>query len=183
MKDCCAHNHYSGGEPFDAVRFFRTLTENNVLCQQNGFRFAVVSDIDGFGEALDTMQESRPLVALSDTSAGQVFITGAPVTRRVKTVFLFMPHSINGDIMTQRVGCFNVMREISRQFMSVILRIKTKLKLNGVQFSDAVAFEEMEQMFFSGGACAYFQFSMDIPTDLTLKSEQWLSDPMQRIWK
>lgn len=171
------HDHVAT-EEFDAGEFFSFLTENNLLCREYGFRFVTVSDIEGFGEALDTMQDYTPLIALSDTSAGQVSIYGAPVTRRVKTLFMFMPHPVNdADAMAGRARCFAVMREIARQFLSVLLLERTRFQHCGLVFSKEVAFEEIDRYFFSGGACSYLQIAVDMPTDLTLKQDQWLQDP------
>lgn len=164
---------------FDARSLFRSLTDCNILARSHGFRFVEVSDIDGFADAIDTSDDNAPLVALSDTSAGAVSISGAPRTRRVKTVFLFMPHDIiEEDHIAQRARAFAVMRELARQFLSVLIREATMLAQHGVTFIPQVAFEELDTYFHTGGACAYFQFAADFPTDLTLNPDQWTQDPI-----
>lgn len=163
---------------FDAVSLFRNLTERNVLARKHGFRFEVVSDLEGFSDALAEMQLLTPLVCVSDTCAGSISIDNAPSTRRVNTVFLFMPHGIMENWMSARQERFSIMRELFRQFMSVLLREVTNLHLDGIYIDRDISFTEIDRYFFSGGACAYFQIASDITTDLQLNLEEWTENPI-----
>ena len=161
----------------DFISLFRSLTEKNRLCRSHGFDFLVVSDLEGFGEAIDSLQELRPLICASDCSSGSIDFDNAPSTRRVHTVFMFMPHPLD-DAMLHRQRCFDIMREIVRQFMSVVIRQVSRFQLDGAFINRSVSFQEIDRYFFSGGACAFFQLAVDYSTDLILRPDEWTSQPI-----
>ena len=165
-------------QDFDASSFFRHLTESNRLAVSHGFQYADVSDLDGFEGALNDMQEYHPLVCVSDTSDGLISLDNAPRTHRIKTVYMFMPHAIDENWMENRKRCFAIMREIFRQFLSVLIRQHTRLHLNGLYLQRQISFSEIDRYFFSGGACAFFEIVVDTATDLQLRDSEWLTDPM-----
>ena len=156
---------------WDATTFFASLTAKNRFAQQNAFTFCRVSGLDGFEEALQQMQSATAMVAVSDTSQGYMEINNSPHTRRVKTIFLAMRHAI--DDMTARQTCMDTMRELFRQFMSVLIQEKTQLEQQQLYLDPRIAFNEIDQYFFSGCACAYFQISIDTYTDLRYNADEW----------
>lgn len=163
---------------FDASAFFKHLTKSNRLAISMGFEYADVSDLDGFEGALNDMQQYRPLVCVSDTSDGMISLDNAPRTQRIKTVYMFMPHPIDENWAEHRKRCFVIMREIFRQFLSVMIRQHTRLHLDGLYLQRQITFSEIDRYFFSGGACAFFEIVVDKATDLQLRHEEWLTDPM-----
>ena len=156
---------------WDATTFFASLTTKNRFAQSNAFTFCRVSGLDGFEEALQQMQSATAMVCVSDTSQGYMEINNSPHTRRVKTVFLAMRHAI--DDMTARQTCMDTMRELFRQFMSVLIQEKTQLEQQQLYLDPRIAFNEIDQYFFSGCACAYFQISIDTYTDLRYNADEW----------
>ncbi len=95
----------------------------------------------------------------------------APRTRRVKTVFLAMRHAI--DDMDARQECIDTMRELFRQFMSVLIQERTKLEQHCIYLDPRITFNEIDRYFFSGCACCYFQIAIDIFTDLRYNENEW----------
>ena len=156
---------------WDATTFFASLTAKNRFAKDNAFTFCRVSGLDGFEEALQQMQSATAMVAVSDISQGYMEINNSPHTRRVKTIFLAMRHAI--DDMTARQTCMDTMRELFRQFMSVLIQEKTKLEQHQLYLDPRIAFNEIDQYFFSGCACAYFQISIDTYTDLRYNADEW----------
>ena len=156
---------------WDATTFFASLTAKNRFAQNHAFTFCRVSGLDGFEEALQQMQSATAMVCVSDTSQGYMEINNSPHTRRVKTVFLAMRHAI--DDMTARQTCMDTMRELFRQFMSVLIQEKTKLEQHQLYLDPRIAFNEIDQYFFSGCACAYFQISVGTFTDLRYNADEW----------
>lgn len=157
---------------WDAASFFERLTASNRLAQQNNFWFCRVSGLDGFEEALESMQIALAFVCVSDTSQGYTELHTSPHTRRVKTVYLAMRHAVND--MAAREECLDLLREIFRQFMSVLILEATKLEEHFVHIDPRITFNEIEQFFFSGCACASFQVAIDTYTDLRYNSDEWL---------
>ncbi len=163
---------------FDAPAFFRMLTERNSLARFHGFRFAEVSDLEGFAEILGDMQQYAPLICVSDTSDGRISLDNTPSTSRVKTVFMFMPHPVQDDWVAHRKRCFDIMREIFRQFLTVMIREHTRLHLDGIYLERDITFQEIDRYFFSGGACAFYNIAIQKNTDLQLRQEEWTEPPI-----
>lgn len=156
---------------WDASAFFERLTATNRHAIDNGYSFTRVSSLDGFHGALDDMYTSQAFVAVSDTSQGYMSLENSPHTRRVKLVFMAMRHA--ADDMEAREECMANMRELFRQFMSVLLLEKTKLEERCIYIDDRIAFNEIDRYFFTGCACAYFQIAVDTYTDLRYNPDEW----------
>ncbi len=122
-------------------------------------------------EALAKMQMKTAFVCVSDISQGFTDINNTPHTRRVKTVFLAMRHAI--DDMKARQRCMDNMRELFRQFMSVLILEQTKLQEHSIYLDPRISFQEIDRYFLSGCACAYFQIAVDTYTDLQYNSDEW----------
>ena len=57
---------------WDATSFFQSLTERNKFAKQHEFIFAKVSGLDGFEEALHSLQSATAIIAVSDISQGYI---------------------------------------------------------------------------------------------------------------
>ena len=156
---------------WDATSFFEGLTKRNKFARSKRFTFCRVSGLDGFEEALAKMLTKSAFVCVSDISQGFTDINNTPHTRRVKTVFLAMRHAI--DNMEARQSCMDMMRELFRQFMSVLIMEQTKLQEHSIYIDPRISFQEIDRYFFSGCACAYFQIGVDTYTDLQYNGEEW----------
>ena len=157
---------------WDAADFFETLTARNKLARQCGFKFCRVNGLQGFEEALQRMQNTPAMVCCSDISQGYTSIDNSPRTRRVKTIFLAMRHRV--DDMEARQDRFATLRELFRQFMSILIKERTKLEEHYIEIDRRISFNEIDEYFFSGCACAHFSVAVDIHTDLRYNSDEWL---------
>lgn len=156
---------------WNATAFFENLTQRNKFAQEKHFKFCRVSGLDGFEEALAKMLSTTAFICVSDISQGFTDINNTPHTRRVKTVFLAMRHAI--DNIEARQRCMDMMRELFRQFMSVLILEQTKLQEHCIYLDPRISFQEIDRYFFSGCACAYFQIAVDTYTNLQYNSEEW----------
>ena len=156
---------------WDATAFFASLTDSNKFAKAHDFVFARVSGLDGFEEVLQQLQSATAIVAVSDISQGYIEVNNSPHTRRVKTVFLAMRHALLD--MEARQMCMNTMRELFRQFMSKLILEKTKQEQNNIFLDPRISFQEIDQYFFSGCACAFFQIAVDTYTDLRYDPSEW----------
>lgn len=151
--------------------FFKTLCETNRFALQYGFRFCTVTDLDGFEQALHSMQNTANFVCLAETEAGYTDINNSPHTRRVKTIYFAMRHAL--DDMDARRECIRVMNELFRQFASRLILERTRLENNRIYLDPRITFNEIDQFFFSGCACCYFQIATDTYTDLRFNPDEW----------
>lgn len=161
------------GINWNAADFFEQLIKKNKLAQEAGFRFARVSSLEGFHDAINTTISAKALMAVSDTSSGAMMVAGAPRTRRVKTVFLFMRHGVNDN--KARENALAKLEELFRQLMSALILEKTKLTEDHLFIDDRISFTEIDKYFFTGGACAYFQIAVDTATDISYNADEWLN--------
>lgn len=156
---------------WDAAKFFEDLTSRNKLARQERFEFCRVSDLNGFEEAVAQMQNVQAFVCVSDVADGYTEMNNTPRTRRIKTVFLAMRHA--AEDMEAREECMDIMRELFRQFMSVLIKEKTRLEEKCIYIDPRITFNEINQYFFSGCAGAYFQIAVDVFTDLRYNADEW----------
>ncbi len=156
---------------WNAAAFFERLTGLNRFAKEHSYRFSSVSSLEGFHDALGSMTSTTAFVAVSDTSQGGLDIENTPHTRRVKTVFLAKRHAV--DDMKARERCMANMRELFRQFMSILILEKTKLEENDIFLVPRISFTEIDRYFFTGCACAFFQIALDTYTDLSYNPDEW----------
>lgn len=157
---------------WDSAAFFESLTRHNILAQSYGFTFCRISGLQGLEDALQ--RDALNLVCISDVSEGYVELDVSPHNRSVKTVFMAMRHEV--EDMDGRMRCMEVMREIFRQFMSVLIREKIKLEEAHIFIDPRINFNEIEQYFFTGAACCFFNIAVDVVTDLRLNRAEWSAD-------
>ena len=158
---------------WDAAAFFKRLCAANRFAVDNHFAFRLVSSLEGFQSALENLASTTAIVAVSDSSQGSIDLDNTPHTRRVKTVFLAMRHAV--DRADARARALDKLRELFRQFMSVLILEKTRLEQNCIYLDSRVSFNEIDRYFFTGCACAYFQIAVDTYTDLQYNPDEWLS--------
>lgn len=160
------------GFNWDAAAFFERLTKSNKLAVDKGFRFERVSSLEGFHTLISSALTMKACVAVSDTSEGGTEMNNTPHTRRIKTVFIFMRHK--ADSMQARQSCLDMMNELFRQFISVLIKEKTRLSEDCIYMDPYIKFHEIDKYFFSGGACAFFQIAVDTFTDLSYNPDEWI---------
>ena len=156
---------------WDAVAFFEHLTNTNKLAQKEGFLFCRVSGLEGFEECIHALQSTANFIAVSDIAQGYTELNTTPHTRRVKTVFFAMRHAL--DDMEARQECMDIMLELFRQFMSVLIQEKTRVEEEHIYLDPRISFQEIDRYFLSGCACAFFQVATDVYTDLRYNQEEW----------
>ena len=156
---------------WDASEYFEHLPATNRLAKSENFTFCHVSGLDGVEEALAHMQRTTAFVCVSDIANGFTELNNTPHTRRVKTVFLAKRHKI--DDMAARTRCMETLRELFRQYMSLLILEKTKLEQHCIYLDPRISFNEIDRYFFSGCACAYFQIAVDVYTDLRYNADEW----------
>ena len=159
---------------FNATRFFELLTKTNKLTTSLDFGFCRVSGLEGFEEALASMQSTTNFVCVSDIANGYMELNNSPHCRRVKTVFIAMRHAI--DDMDERTHCMETMQEIFRQFMSKLILQKTLLEDHHIYLESRITFNEIDRYFFSGCACAFFQIATIVHTDLQHQDKEWYNE-------
>ena len=157
---------------WDAATFFETLVSTNKLAKREGFGFYLVAGMEDFAEAVANLQSQRAFVALDDVSEGYIELrNNTPITRRVKSVYLAMRHRV--DDMSARAECLETMRELFRQFMTVLNLERTQLQERHINLLSNIRFTEVDKYAFSGCAVCMFQLTTEINTDLRYNDDEW----------
>lgn len=160
---------------WDAPRYFKWLLDRNRLAVSHGFDFGLVSGLQGLEDMLHVAQDAVAFFAVSDISDGFMSIGPSAKSRRIKTVFLAMRHA-EGD-MRARGKCMDIMRELFRQMMTVLSRDRRILMRQNVFIDERIQFSEIDQYFFTGCACAYFQIALDSNTHMCICENEWTAAP------
>lgn len=163
---------------FSITPIINHFVDCNKMVRENKFEFAEVSGLEGHLDTLrsGSVSASPNLIAVDDTSEGSTMLNNQPMRRVVKLVMISMRHAA-GD-STARAECFEIMHEIFRQFMSAILMKKNEWSAKGVYLHPNIAFNEMDSYYFTGAACAWFQITFDIGTDMQFRADEWLNNPL-----
>ena len=156
---------------WNASTFFRRLTGANRFAAEHGYKFAEVSGLEGFHGALGKALNTKAFVCVSDTSAGAMEINNAPHTQRVKEIFMARRHAAADD--KARNEAMDNMRELFRQFMTVLLQEKIRLDEKSIYIDPRITFKEIDKYFFMDCACAYFQIAVRTDTDLRFNPSEW----------
>lgn len=153
------------------MEFFRSLTEQNKLCQEKGFRFVEISGLQGLEEALASMQNHSNFVFVQDNAAGYTSLENTPHTRRVRTVFVAMRHKLND--MKARRAAMDIISEIHMQFCSRLIQERTRLQENMQYLDQRINLQEVSQYLVPGTAICMFEISVDTYIDLSYNPEHW----------
>lgn len=171
-------------EPLDFVsesgewkvdKYFKRLLDLNRLAIKHDFNFCLVSGLQGLEDMLHLSQSCTSFFAVSDTSDGYMSIDQSAQNRRVKTVFMAMRHAESD--MQARNMCMDIMREIFRQIMTVLSRDRRRFANLKLFIDGRVQFSEIEQYFFTGCACAYFQIAVDNFRPVCICENDWTDKP------
>jgi len=159
---------------WDAVAFYKRLTETNKLCQQHNFKFRRISGLNDFADAVNSMQSTTAFVCCSDVNVGRIQLDNTPHLSRSKTVLIAMRHKL--DDMAARETCFTIINEIYRQFCSALIREKTKIEQNGLYLENSIAIQETDRYFIPGTAVAFFECKVTNYVDMQYDENEWISE-------
>ena len=163
---------------WDATAFFERLTASNKFAQENGYRFHPVSGLEGFHGALTNALQTQAFVCVSDTSDGGLDLDNTPHTTRIKEVYLAFRHRAKDERLRNKA--MENMRELFRQFMTVLMQEKIRVEECGIYLDSRIAFKEVDRYFYTGAACAFFQLRIDTFTNLEYNPDEWITEPLTR---
>lgn len=156
---------------WDCAPFIERLTRTNRLAAEKGFRFVRVPSLGHLSEVISRMQQTAAFVFVSDMTNGTTNLHNTPRTTRTKTVVFAMRYPV--DNTEQREKCLTIIRELFRQFASVLIQEKTKLGEN-MQFLDPnIRLTETNDLIMPGVVCAYYELAVTTHIDLQYNPAEW----------
>lgn len=157
---------------WNAVAFFRDLTQRNKLAQQKGFAFREVSGLAGIQDAIESAKQCTAFVMVSDTDAGTTVIDNSPHNVVNKIVILSMRHKM--DDAEARKSAMDTLSELFAQFASVLIKERTRLAEKNIFLSPNIQVQTFTQYIAPGVATKSFTLSISNYTDLRYSADDWL---------
>ena len=161
---------------FDALHYFKTLAQQNILCRNNGFRPVFCSGPDSIEGVMQEFQKTANFVMIDDTTDQNLYSEGVSYfKRRVYTVFILAAYK--WDDMEDRETKLNLCREICQQFVRRMIWDKTQS-----EDSDDMTFLNVEKVYskefgrytMNGVTGLYFMVENDEPESMEYEDEQQL---------
>lgn len=159
---------------WDAIKFYKRLTETNKLCLSHGFKFRKISGFQDFGEAVSTMKTTPNIVCVSDVNIGRFELLNSPHITRSKSVIIAMRHK--KDDMNARQKCFDIINEIYRQFCSALIVEKTKIEENDLRLESSISIQETDKNFIPDTAVAFFECKVTNYVDMQFNEDEWTTN-------
>lgn len=164
---------------FDAISYFKDLTEKNLLASNMGFIPVVISNSNGLEGLLEEFRDNDRFVAISDTSSGNLSSNDGTYgffNRRAYTVFIIAAYE--WDNMIDRQEIMGACRKIFHQFVSRIIRDKYLYEDESATFFDthAIPNQEIGKYYLSGMTGLHFTVYMEEPVDLEYDNGEWKED-------
>lgn len=156
---------------WDAAPFIERLVKTNRLAKDKGFSFVRVPSLGHLSEVISRMQKTTAFVFVSDMTNGSTNLHNTPRTTRTKTVVLAMRYPV--DSTERREECLNILRELFRQFSSVIIQERTRQEQNMQYISPDIRLTETNDLIMPGVVCAYYELAVTTHIDLQYNPEEW----------
>lgn len=156
---------------WNALQYFTALAQANRLASSTGFKVTEVSGPAGLVSILADVMQSPDIIAVDDTTEGFSSIEASPYQEKTKTVFFCSKHEALD--LSARASCLDLHREIFRQFLSMIIRQRTRLLQSYITLNPRIALQEIDRHFAPGYACSTFTMHVRLPMDLRLRHEEW----------
>jgi len=160
---------------FDAIAYFKTMTEHNKLAQKEGFIPVIISNTDNLEGLFEEYRDNDRFVAITDTNSGN--LSSADGTygfskRRAYTVFILSAYEY--DNMQSRQEELELCRELFHQFVSRIIRDKYTYEEKMMYFdTHSIPNQEIGRYYMSGMTGLHFTLYVQEPIDLIYDNEQW----------
>ena len=160
---------------FDALHYFETLAQQNILCRNNGFKPVFCSGPDSIEGVMQQFQKTANFIMIDDTTDQNLYSEGVSYfKRRVYTVFVLAQY--RWDDMKDREDKLNLCREVFKQFVKRMIWDRTQRE------DDETAFLNVEKIYskefgrytMNGVTGLYFMVENDEPASMEYEDEQQL---------
>ena len=159
---------------FDAMSYFRDLTEQNMLTSQLGFIATTCSGPMSLEGLLTNLMKSKNFVLIDDTNEGNVAINGDGSFFKIVTYTVWILMRYKPNDMNDRQEKLNTCRKIFRQFLSKILIDKYQWQSDFTYLlSDQVDTRELGAYFINGLTGVEFHIDVREPLNLKFNYGEW----------
>lgn len=159
---------------WDAFPFFEYLHAHNRICQEKNYKLCRVSSLQGFEDALKNFQSAPAFLCVAEESDATLNLNNTGHSKFVKTIFFAKRHPV--DNMVARSEAMKELRVLARQFLSRLVKEKSRINLGFLYIDNQVNFSEIPQAFAPEFACLYFNVMVGVYIDLSYKSSEWIED-------
>lgn len=160
---------------FDAIGYFREMTECNKLARENGFVPVIISNSDNLEGLFEQYRDVDRFVAICDTNSGNLSSADGAYgfsKRRAYTVFVLSGYEY--DNMSSRQEELELCRSLFHQFVSKIIRDKYLYDEKQMYFdTHSIPNQEIGRYYLSGMTGLHFTLYVQEPIDLVYAEDQW----------
>lgn len=158
---------------FDAMSYFKDMTEKNKLASEYGFTTVACSGPFSLEGLLLNFKNKTNFIAIDDTNEGNVFASDGGFFKNVTyTVWILARYKFND--MNDRQVKLNLCRVIYRQFLTRILKDKYKWQLDFTYLLGSnIDTRELGVYFVNGLTGIEFHLDIQTPLDLTYNNDEW----------
>ncbi len=159
---------------FDAMAYFKDLTEHNRTAVDSGFFPCACSGPMSLEGLLTNMKGHSRFVAIDDTNEGTVIENSGGFFKRVTvTVWILSKYKFND--MNDRENQLKLCRKVFRQFMSRILKDKYRWEMDFTYLLDrSIDTREIGRYFINGLTGVEFMLDIQQPFDLVYDEREWI---------
>ena len=168
-------NENTESNMFDAISYFKEMTERNLLAVREEFLPVTISGPDNLEGLFEEYRDHDRFVAVSDTSTGNLSSpdgTYGFTKHRAYTVFVLSGYEYGN--MEDRQQQLELCRKLFRQFVSKIIHDKYEYT-DEMRFVDTqtIPNQELGRYYLSGMTGLFFTVYVHEPIDLVYYDEEW----------
>lgn len=158
---------------FDAMSYFKGLSEKNKLTKSLGFKAVSCSGPLSLEGVIGSMKHARNFIAIDDTNDGVVRESGGGYFKCVTyTVWILAKYKALD--MNDRQEKLNLCRKIYKQFLSRILKDKYNWSMDfSYLLTGSIDTREMSSWFLDGVTGVEFHLDIDQPIELVYDASEW----------
>lgn len=162
---------------FNAHAYFeKEVRDRMKLTVDGGYKYSRVSSMQHLEEVIDGFRYHKAFFAVDDTEDGFTFQAGGGYMDR-RTIVVYVLKQYQDRNMESQREALDECREIYKRVLKKLIRDKSRLENEMVYLvTDRIPYNEIPGIFANNCTGLFFTIPVNIPTDLSYKSEEWLTN-------
>lgn len=162
---------------FDAHLYFeKEIRDKMKLTVEGNYAYSRITSMQHMEEVLDNFRFHKAFFAVDDSEDGYTFQSGGGyMDRRSVVIYILKQYRLND--MNSQIEALAECKQIYNNVLKKLLKDKSKLQQSMIYLvTDRIPYTEIPGIFANDCTGLFFHVPINIPTDLSFKSEEWLTD-------
>lgn len=162
---------------FDTHAYFEKEIRDKMKLAVNGkYVYSKVTSMQHMEEVIDEFRYHTAFFAVDDTEDGFTFQTGGGYMDRKTIVVYILKQYRFGDMNSQKVALAEC-KMIYKNVLKKLIRDKSRLENQMVYLvTERIPYNEIPGIFANNCTGIFFTIPVNIPTDLSYKEDEWLTN-------